>query len=204
VFGSPSPNVISPAHAQRNQTDNKAKRSAPVHFPLRKRGDLGTRASNGRRILSTEEAGKIRRRDLERQRNLRRRNQPNHSKKSGWETLGITNFEGDDFYYMSLQIGTPPQTMDIAIDTGSGSVSIFCHLGYLITPSRLPVISGWQPVLARHVRQIWWSLLWMDQKPHSTIRLPQLSRALRLSLVSNWNTPTERVSQASLPRTRFP
>jgi hypothetical protein len=83
---------------------------------------LGTRGEDGRRILSIEEVAKIRRRDLERQKNLRRRDKPIYDKRSGWETLGITNYGGDDFYYMSLQIGTPPQTMDVAIDTGSRSV----------------------------------------------------------------------------------
>jgi hypothetical protein len=56
ALGNPSPDA-----------NNKAKRSAPVHFSLRKRGELGTRAPNGRRLLTVEQLVEVWKRDLERQ-----------------------------------------------------------------------------------------------------------------------------------------
>ena len=109
ALGNPSPDA-----------NNKAKRSAPVHFSLRKRGELGTRAPNGRRLLTVEQLVEVRKRDLERQMYMKRRDTSIHKKRSGWETLGIGSYEQDTFYYMSIQIGTPPQTIDVSIDTGSG------------------------------------------------------------------------------------
>jgi Eukaryotic aspartyl protease len=80
---------------------------------------LGTRGPNGRRIFTIEELADIRKKDLERVAYLQKRKTRSHAKKSGWETVGITSYGGDSFYYMSIQMGTPPQTIDVAVDTGS-------------------------------------------------------------------------------------
>lgn len=116
VLGSPAPGAYPLLNSQQ---ENKAKRSAPVHFPLRKRGQLGILGPNGRRIVTVEELADIRRKDLERVTYIQRRKTQSHEKKSGWETVGLTSYGGDSFYYMSMQMGTPPQTIDIAVDTGS-------------------------------------------------------------------------------------
>jgi hypothetical protein len=69
--------------------------------------------------LTVEQLVEVRRRDLERQTSMKKRASI-HEKRSGWETLGIGSYEQDTFYYMSIQMGTPPQTIDVSIDTGSG------------------------------------------------------------------------------------
>jgi hypothetical protein len=116
VLGNPSP-TANPL-PQYQHRDNKAKRG-PVHFPLRTRGELGKRAPNGRRLLTVEELVEVRKRDLERQMYLRRRDMSIHEKRSSSETLGIGSYNQDTFYFASIQMGTPPQTIDVSIDTGS-------------------------------------------------------------------------------------
>jgi hypothetical protein len=69
--------------------------------------------------VTIEELVEIRRKDLERVSSIQRRKTQSHEKKSGWETVGITSYGGDSFYYMSIQMGTPPQTIDVAVDIGS-------------------------------------------------------------------------------------
>jgi hypothetical protein len=119
VLGNPSPNADPLPHAQYRQTDNKAKRSDPVHFPLRTRGELGKRAPNGRRLMTIAELVEVRRRDLERQAYRKRRNMSIHEKRGSSETFGLSSYNEDSFYYMSIQMGTPAQTIDVSIDTAS-------------------------------------------------------------------------------------
>ena len=42
-----------------------------------------------------------------------------NERRASWETEGLSSYYGDALYYASVKIGTPPQTVDLLVDTGS-------------------------------------------------------------------------------------
>jgi Eukaryotic aspartyl protease len=65
-------------------------------------------------------------RDTNRRESLLSKAQTKHSeehhgkwRRAGWETMAIDNFDVDYFYYTTIQVGTPEQSLDVMLDTGS-------------------------------------------------------------------------------------
>jgi hypothetical protein len=113
---------------------SKEKRSEPVSFPIRRR----TPSRLSKRSDSPEYLEAVRQHDLSRHDRLSARleaskngwnSEATKNRRAGWETLALSSYEGDSFYYVNVQMGTPPQPFDINIDTGSRFVALFrvCH-----------------------------------------------------------------------------
>jgi len=90
----------------------------PLTIPLRRRS-----LESGKKRADAGNLGDIARAVL--QRDARRRERlfggeyQQNEKRGNWETLGLSSYYGDALYYASVQIGTPKQTVDLLVDTGS-------------------------------------------------------------------------------------
>jgi hypothetical protein len=109
---------------------SKGKRSEPVSFPIRRR--TPSRPSKRSRSLE-DELEAVRQHDISRHDRLLARleaskngwnSEATKNRRAGWETLALSSYAGDSFYYVNLQMGTPPQSFDINIDSGSRFVTL--------------------------------------------------------------------------------
>ncbi|KIM21632.1 hypothetical protein M408DRAFT_333341 [Serendipita vermifera MAFF 305830] len=93
----------------------------PVTIPLR-RTPSSPQPNQKRAEAGPDIVRAVLQRDARRRVDLFGNNQEkknNHERRQSWETLGISSYYGDALYYASVKIGTPPQTVDLLIDTGS-------------------------------------------------------------------------------------
>ncbi|KAG9032898.1 hypothetical protein FS842_004024 [Serendipita sp. 407] len=102
------------------QPTAKTKRNGPISFPIHKRSSQNVKRGDD---LVLEHLKSLREQTLARWERIHSKAVVSKEEKRGkWETLAISSWYGDSFYYASMQIGTPPQTLDICIDTGSSDL----------------------------------------------------------------------------------
>jgi hypothetical protein len=95
----------------------------PITFPIHRRQSPRQAAHERRSITRSSQT--LRRDTNPRESLLSRaqtkRSEENHGKwrRAGWETMAIDNFELDYFYYATIQVGNPEQSLDVMLDTGS-------------------------------------------------------------------------------------
>jgi hypothetical protein len=94
----------------------------PITFPIHRR--QSPRQAHERRSIT--KSPQTLRRDTNRRESHLSKAQTKHSeenhgkwKRAGWETMAIDNFDVDYFYYATIQVGTPEQSLDVMLDTGS-------------------------------------------------------------------------------------
>ena len=125
IFGEVKPYAAAAAVVPSFAT-SKQKRSEPISFPLRRRR-RSSPTSPSKRSHSAEQLQAIRQHDLARYDTLLSRllalygdnSGGSNGRRTSWETLSLSSFDDDSFYYVRMEIGTPPQAFDITIDTGS-------------------------------------------------------------------------------------
>jgi hypothetical protein len=102
----------------------KGEKREPISFPIRHRAP----SKLSKRSRSPEDLEAVRQHDLARHDGLLARLQASKSgwnsvtakdRRAGWETLAMSSFNQDSFYYITIQMGTPGIAIDINIDTGS-------------------------------------------------------------------------------------
>jgi hypothetical protein len=126
------------------RTVKKHKRTTPISIPIHRRS---TRASTSTAVINkradeVEFARAVLERDASRLRNFVRRNTDDGAgeglgqggnggdkkeKRAGWETVPISSYHGDAFYYASVQIGTPPQTSESSLHHFTISLLAYSH-----------------------------------------------------------------------------
>lgn len=84
------------------------KRNSPVTFPIKRKAFAPSKNVDVRDVAKA---------NLSRRHG--RRTGGHFDKRGTSETFAISDFDGDEFYYTTIQIGTPPQNIDVVLDTSS-------------------------------------------------------------------------------------
>jgi hypothetical protein len=90
------------------------KRSGPVTFPIKRRSQGGLQARSLDEFIASRDAAKAR---LHRRHGMRFAGE--FEKRGTSQTVAMSSLDEDNLYYSTIQIGTPAQSIDVQLDTGS-------------------------------------------------------------------------------------